>query len=89
MRMRYRRCPRAPDVPTKCGQRLLHPQRGAHRTLGVVLVGDGRAEQREDAVTEELVDPAAERRDVVDQALEARVDEPLHLLRGRGARPAW
>ena len=61
-------------------QRLLHPQRGAHRALGVVLVGDRRAEQRQDPVAEDLVDPPAERRDVVDQQLEARVDQSLHLL---------
>ena len=52
--------------------RLLHAQTGAHGPLGVVLVRHRRAEQRQDAVAEQLVDPATERRDVVDQTLEAR-----------------
>ena len=65
---------------TEPGQRLLHPQRGPHRAFGVVLVGDGRTEQRDHGVADDLVDPAAERRDVVAQLGEAVVDEGLHLL---------
>ena len=37
----------------------LHLERGAHRALGVVLVGDGRAEQRDERVADDLVDLAA------------------------------
>ena len=59
---------------------LLHPQRGAHRTLGVVLVGDGGPEQRHDGVADDLVDAPAEGRDVAHEALEAPVDDALHLL---------
>ena len=56
-------------VGHRAGQRLLHPQAGAHGTLGIVLVRrHGRAEQGEDAVTEQLVDPAAEIGDVIDRA---------------------
>ena len=58
-------------------QRRLHAQCGAHGAFGVVLVRDRCAEQGEDPVAEDLVDPAAERGDVVDEQLEARVDQPL------------
>ena len=57
-----RRSPRSWREP---GQRLLHPQRGPHRPLGVVLVGHRRAEQGHDRVADDLVDPAAERRHVL------------------------
>ena len=62
-------------------QRRVHLQPGAHRPLGVVLVGDRGAEQRHDRVAEHLVDAPAEALDVGDQAFERGVDEPLHLLR--------
>ena len=58
----------------EAGQRLLHPQPGAHGPLGVVLVGDRRAEQGDDGVAEQLVDAAAEQLDVGDQPLEAGLD---------------
>ena len=60
--------------------RLLHPQRRPHGPLGVVLVAHRRAEQGDDGVADDLVDAAAERVDVVDEALEAPVDDALHLL---------
>ena len=44
------------------GERLLHAQRGAHRPLGVVLVRGRRAEERDDRVADDLVDPSAEAR---------------------------
>ena len=47
-------------------------QRGAGRPLGVVAMGDGRAEQRHDAVADVLVDGTAEPLDhPVDEAEEA------------------
>jgi hypothetical protein len=58
----------------------VHLDRGPDRTIGVVLVSDRRAEQREDAVAEDLVDTTAEGGDVGDQPLEAGVDQPLHPL---------
>ena len=70
----------APGLGDEAGQRVLHPQRRAHGPLGVVLVGDRRAEQGDDGVAEQLVDAAAERLDVGDEALEARLDEALHPL---------
>ena len=70
----------APDAGGCSRDRLLHAQRGAHRPLGVVLVGHRRAEQGDDGVADDLVDPPAEGGDVVHQPLEAAVDEVLHLL---------
>ena len=64
----------APTLVDEAGERRLHPQRRPHRPLGVVLVGDGRAEQGDDGVAEQLVDAPAERLDVGDEALEARLD---------------
>ncbi len=59
---------------------FMHLHRGSDGTVGIVLVGDRRAEQGQDAVAHHLVDSAAERRDVGDQPLEARVDQALHPL---------
>ena len=42
----------------EAAQRALHAQPGTHGSLGVVLVGDGGAEQGDDAVAEQLVDAA-------------------------------
>jgi hypothetical protein len=42
----------------------VHAQRGV-LPLGVVLVGDGGAEQRHDLVLDDLVEPAAEGRESV------------------------
>jgi hypothetical protein len=53
---------------------------GAHRALGVVLVGDRGAEERQHGVADDLVDPSTERLDVLHQPLEAPVDQPLDLL---------
>ncbi|MCY1266955.1 hypothetical protein D9M70_153810 [compost metagenome] len=43
--------PQLVAVPVHC---LLHAQRRVQRALGMVLMGDGRAEQREDAVAQRL-----------------------------------
>ena len=53
---------------------------GPDGPLGVVLVGDRGAEQGDDGVAEQLVDAPAERLDVGDEALEARLDQALHRL---------
>ena len=74
------------EVGRERGERLVHAQRGAHRPFGVVLVGDGRAEQGHDLVADDLVEVAAEVDDVGDERLEARVDQALHLL-GVARRP--
>ena len=57
-------CDRDADLGRDRGQRLLHPQRGAHRPFGVVLVGDRGAEERDDLVADDLVEPASEGGDV-------------------------
>ena len=72
-------------------QRVLHPQAGAHGALRIVLVRHRRAEQGEDPVAEQLVDPAAVLGDVVHEAGEGPVDQPLGLLGvhvlGQGGEP--
>ena len=55
----------------------LHSQGCADGTFGVVLVGDWGAEEGEDSITEDLVDPAPEGGDVVDEQLKSGVDQPL------------
>ncbi|MEZ5143064.1 MAG: hypothetical protein R2726_11175 [Acidimicrobiales bacterium] len=62
------------------GEGRLHPQRGPHCPLGIVLVGDRRSEQGQDGVAHDLVDLAAERGDVGGEPLEAAVDQVLDLL---------
>ncbi len=64
----------------EAGERFVHLQRGTDRSVGVVLMRHGRPEEREDPVSEHLVDAAAEGRDVGDQALEAGVDQTLDPL---------
>ena len=44
-------------------------------------MGHRRPEEGDDGVAEQLVDAPAERLDVGDEALEARLDQPLDLLR--------
>ena len=72
---------RWPIVSAASAEGLLHAQGGPHGPLGVVLVGDRRAEQGDDGVAHDLVDLAAEAGDVLGQAVEAAVDEVLDLLR--------
>ena len=73
-------CTGTPSSGASAGERLLHPQRGPHRPLGVVLVRDRRAELGDDLVADDLVEPAAEGGDVGDEPLEAVVDQAFHLL---------
>ena len=60
-----------PVLVAHLGEPFLHAQRGAHRALGVVLVRDRRAEERDERVADDLVDLAAERGDLGREALEA------------------
>ena len=62
------------------GESCLHAQRRTYCALGVVFVRDGGAEEHEDAVTQNLVDLAAELDDYVNQPLEAGIDQPFDLL---------
>ena len=61
-------------------ERSMHLDGGTRRTIRIVLMGHRRPEQREDSVAEDLVDPAAEPFDLVDEQLERTVDQPLQAL---------
>ena len=60
---------------------FLHPERGAHRSLGVVFVGDGRAEDRHQRIADHLVDLAAVGDDVGRESFEAEIHQILDVLR--------
>ena len=62
----------------------LHRQAGANGALGVVLVGDRRAEDRHHVVADVLVDPAAVADDLLAEAAQRAVD---HGLDGLGIHP--
>ena len=64
--------------------RLEDPERRANRALGVVLVRDGRAEDRHDGVADELLHRAAEALDVGLHALVVRAQRCADVL-GVGA----
>ena len=59
---------------------LLHPQRGEQRPLGVILVGQRRAEQREDAVAHGLRHVAFVTMDRVHHELQRRVDDRARVF---------
>jgi hypothetical protein len=61
-------------------QLLLHPQRCVERALGMILMGDGRAEQGEDAVAGRLHDVAVVAVHRVDHQLQRRIDDRSRLL---------
>ena len=68
---------------------LDNAQRRPHRALGVVLVRDGRAEDRHHGVSDELLHGAAERLDVTAQLLVVSAEVAMDVLRilelgGRG-----
>ena len=50
---------------------LLHAQPGADRALGIVLVGDRRAEDRDERVADDLVDLTAVGHDLGREPFEA------------------
>ena len=56
-------------------------ERGSHRALGVVLVGDGRAENGHDRIADELLHGAAEALDLRAQARVVRGEHRAHVLR--------
>ncbi len=62
----------------------LHGKAGADGALGVVLVGDRRAEDRHDVVADELVDGPAEAGHLLAKPLEGTVH---HRLEGLGVHP--
>ena len=61
-------------------ERALDAERGAHRSLRVVLVGERRAEERHDAVPEELVHRSLVPMDLGQHELEGARHEAVHVL---------
>ena len=57
-----------------------HVQRGVERPLRIVLVGDRRAEDRQDGIAHELLHEAVVARDRLGERLEQRILERAHLL---------
>ena len=74
------------DVLVDLLHRGLHREAGADGALGVVLVGDGRAEHRHHVVADVLVDRAAVAHDLLAEPPQRPVDERLHRLRIHAAR---
>jgi hypothetical protein len=71
---------RASHLGGVAADRLLHPQRGVARAHGMVLVGEGSAEQRHDAVTHDLVHGALVPVHGLHHVLDDRVQELSRLL---------
>ena len=72
------------------GDRLARGERGAHRSLGVVLVGGRGAVDRDDRVADELLDRASVSLEVTPQGLVVPTEDGAHVLRveplGAGGR---
>jgi hypothetical protein len=62
------------------GHRVLHAERGANRTLRVVLVRDGRTEDRHHVVADVLVHAAAVALHLFTEAAQAALNEAFHGL---------
>ena len=60
---------------------LADGESGADGSLGIVLVGDGSAEQRHDRVADELLDRASVALQLGAKASVVRAEERLHVLR--------
>ena len=63
------------------GKEPLHPDRAAERALRVVLVRDGRSEDHEDRVADELLDRAVVAKRFLGKVLEDAGHEHLQLFR--------
>ncbi len=70
-----------PDLEPELSDGLEHPERGAYRALGVVLVRLGNAERRHDGVAGELLHDPAVGRDAVRDLVEVLLDAPARDLR--------
>ena len=68
------------DLAGICGDVLRDAHGGTQRPLGVVLVRDGGAEQRQDAVAGQVLDRSAEGLDRVHDARHGLADDELDLL---------
>jgi hypothetical protein len=73
------------DAELKVGLLFAHPvadrERGAHRSLGIVLVRDRSAEERDDRVADELLHGAAVALELRAQPLVVRRQQCAHVLR--------
>ena len=72
--------PRCSGAPAGIAQRLLDRQGGADGAPRMVLVGDGRAEQRHEAVAHELGDRSLVAVDRLQHQLEAAPDQGVRLF---------
>jgi hypothetical protein len=68
------------EVAPVVSERALNPEGGVHRPARTVLVGDGRAEQRHDAVAPILVDRPLEAMDLGGDPLEAALHDAVDVL---------
>jgi hypothetical protein len=80
---------RSPELLVDLFHCALHAEGRSHGTLGIVLVGDGGAEDRHHVVADVLVHPAAVVLDFLPQTPKRPVDQALdrlgiHALRDRG-----
>jgi len=63
------------------GDRVENPEARAHRTLGIVLVRDGRAEGSHHRVTDEFLDRAAVALDLLPEARMVWTEAGTHVFR--------
>ena len=68
-------------IPVQLGHGALHLERAPNGAFGVVLVGDRRAEQRDERIADKLVDAAAVPLDVRGERGETPVDEVFDAFR--------
>ena len=71
---------RQPEVGVALAQTVLEPQGRQHCPPGVILIGNGGAKQRHEAVAEELIDGALVPVYRVEAALEEAVEQRMHGL---------
>ena len=69
------------ELETLLDREVADRERCAHGPLGVVLVRDGRAEQRHHRVADELLDRAAVALELGSNARVVRPEDRLHVLR--------
>ena len=69
-----------PELEPFVDRELADGERGPHGALGVVLVRDGRAEERHHRVTDELLDGAAVALELGSDAGVVRAENRCHVL---------
>jgi hypothetical protein len=86
---RFARCDTDPQLEPVVGRELPYLERSANRSLGIVLMADGRAEERHDCIADELLDRATEALELLLQPSVIRGENGcdvlgIHLLGLRG-----